>query len=144
MQASNKKVNTLSADQAKNKGTLERYQHEADMMADPDMKPIVMQTTQKDHPMAATIYWSKNKAEAYVSVQKLPMPPAGKQYQLWAIAGGKPVSLGVLRNEMIGTNGMEKVNQAVADGQAFAISLEKEGGSPTPTMDQIFVMGKVI
>jgi anti-sigma-K factor RskA len=27
--------------------------------------------------------------------------------------------------------------------QAFAITLEKKGGNPTPTMEQMFVMGSI-
>jgi len=138
------RIDTLSNAQQNLSLQVSRYRNEADMISDPDLKPVVMQSTQKDHPMAATLYWSKTRGEAYVSVQKLPMPPEGMQYQLWAIADGKPVDLGVLTNEMIGKQGMEKVSKAVADGQAFAISLEKAGGSPVPSMDKIYVMGKVI
>lgn len=138
------KLDTLSQSQRDMGMALARYQREASMMADPDMKPVIMQTMQKGHPMAAMVYWSQQKGEAYVSVQKLPMPPQGKQYQLWVIADGKPVDLGVLRNDMVGRQGMEKIARSVPGAQAFAISLEKEGGSPVPSMDQIYVMGKVI
>lgn len=138
------RIDTLSRQQEQMASLMDRYQQEADMAADPGMKSVVMQSTQQDHPMAATLYWNKARSMAYVSVQKLPMPPEGMQYQLWAIADGKPVDLGVLSNDMILTKGMEKVGKAVADGQAFAISLEKAGGSPVPTMDKIYVMGKVI
>jgi anti-sigma-K factor RskA len=137
------RVDTLEQRQQYLAGALDRYKQEAEMMADPGMQAIVMQTTKKERPMAATIFWSKAKGEAYVSVQKLPMPPRGKQYQLWVIAGGKPVDLGVLPNEMISGSGMQRVPASIADGQAFAISLEQEGGSPVPTMEQIYVLGKV-
>ncbi len=121
---------------------LSKFQHEVNMMANPDMQPVVMKTTQKDHPMVAIIYYNKDGTDAYISLQKLPEAPKGMQYQLWAIADGKPVDLGVIRNEMVQQQGIEKVNKAVPSGQAFAISLEKEGGSPVPTMDRIYVMGK--
>jgi len=35
---------------------------------------------------------------------------------------------------------MEKVNMTVTEGDAFAISLEKRGGNPTPTT--VYVLGK--
>lgn len=138
------RMDTLSKEQQQLATIVRQHQHEAEMISDPEMKSVVMQTMQKDHPMAATLYWNKSKSVAYVSVQKLPAPPDGMQYQLWAIADGKPVDLGVLTNETIGKQGMEKVSKAVTDGQAFAISLEKAGGSPVPTMERIYVMGKVI
>ena len=120
-----------------------RYQEEMDLMADTTMKPVLMQTAQKGHPMAATVYWSKSKSEAYLAINKLPPAPVGMQYQLWAIADGKPVDLGVIANNTANAQGVFKVDKTVTGGQAFAISLEKEGGSPTPNMQQIFVMGKV-
>jgi anti-sigma-K factor RskA len=113
------------------------------MMAKPGMQPVVMQSIVKDHPMAATFYWDKAKSEAYVSIQKLPPAPAGMQYQLWAIADGKPVDIGMLDNDIVAKGGMQKVTKAVVSGQAFAISLEKAGGSPSPTPDKIYVMGKM-
>jgi anti-sigma-K factor RskA len=122
---------------------LERYRQEAEMMAQPGMQPIVMQSIVKDHPMAATFYWNKTKGEAYVSIQKLPPAPAGMQYQLWAIADGKPVDIGMLENDVVAKGGMQKVPKAVVNGQAFAISLEKAGGSSSPTADKIYVMGKM-
>jgi anti-sigma-K factor RskA len=133
----------LSTKQKELVASLGRYWNEADMMAQPGMHPVPMLSTQPGHPMAATMYWDKAKSEAYVSVQKLPPPPSGMQYQLWAIADGKPVDLGMLENNVAMQGGMQKVPKAVTAGQAFAVSLEKEGGNPTPTADKIFLLGKM-
>lgn len=119
---------------------LNNYHKRADMMADTSMKTIVMQTMVKDHPMAATMYWNKSNGHAYVMLDALPKPPEGMQYQLWVIQDGKPVSMGVLSSDMIATAAIEKVDMQVTDAQAFAISLEKQGGNPTPTT--VYVMGK--
>jgi anti-sigma-K factor RskA len=43
---------------------------------------------------------------------------------------------------MANTPSIRKINVKVTSGEAFAISLEKEGGSPVPTMQNIYVMGK--
>jgi len=66
----------------------------------------------------------------------------GKQYQMWVIQDGKPVSMGVIPDELVIQGGMTKLEMQVTNGQAFAISLEKTGGSPVPTMEQIQVLGK--
>lgn len=136
------KMDTLQNQQNILAAQLVDYTKARDMMADTAMQTIVMHTVVQGHPMAATLYWSKNKGEAYVAMEALPHPPQGMQYQLWAIQGGKPVSMGVLPNSMANTPEIQKVAQAVTSGEAFAISLEKEGGSPTPTMQNIYVMGK--
>ena len=137
------RLDTMARRQEQLTTSLQRYTTEADMLSNPDMVPVRMQTMHKEQPMAATVYWSKTKGESYVSIQKLPVAPSGKQYQLWVIAGGKPVSLGTLENDMVTKQGMEKIPVSIPEGQAFAISLENEGGVVSPTMDQIFVMGKV-
>ena len=137
------KVNQMQGDQVKLAANLKRFQQEAEMTAEPGVQPVPMLSTQPGHAMAATIYWKKSEHTAYVSVQKLPPPPDGMQYQLWAIAGGKPVSIGMLDNEVAINGGMQKVPEAVMDGQAFAVSLEKAGGNASPTADKIFLVGKM-
>lgn len=122
--------------------TVEIYKKNAGMMADTAMQTIVMHTIVKGHPMAATLYWKKDKGEAYVMIEGLPKPPKGMQYQLWAIQSGKPVDMGMMPVDMAGTANIQKVDRPVMAGEAFAISLEKEGGNPTPTAENIYVIGK--
>lgn len=140
--ALNTKVTQMQQDRTQLSYLLSEYQKNKLMMTDTGMQTIVMHTVQPGHPMAATVYWSKNKGEAYVSVDGLPAAPKGMQYQLWVMQDGKPVDMGVISNDMPSTPAMQKVIKTVTTGQAFAISLEKEGGSPTPTMANIYVMGK--
>ena len=135
-------LQTMSAQQQSLVASLARYQKEADMMAQPGMQTVPLKATKKDSSMAVTVYWDKSKGEAYVSVQKMPPPPAGMQYQLWAIAAGKPVDLGMMSNETAITKGMQRIPKAVTASQAFAISLEREGGASSPTADRIYVLGK--
>ncbi len=137
------KVDAMGTQQLTLTASIDRYKREADMMAQPGMMPVPMLSTQPGHAMAATMYYDKAKGEGYVSVQKLPPPPAGMQYQLWAIADGKPVDLGMMDNEVAMTGGMQRVPKSIASGQAFAVSLEKAGGNPAPTTDKIFLMGKM-
>jgi anti-sigma-K factor RskA len=138
----NTKLEKIRSEQGELAQQLANYQQEKAMMADTGMQTIVMHTMKKGHPMAATLYWSKDKGEAYVSIDALPPPPKGMQYQLWVMQSGKPIDMGVLSNNMANTPMIQKVGMQVSTGEAFAISLEKEGGSPTPTMENIYVMGK--
>jgi anti-sigma-K factor RskA len=59
-------------------------------------------------------------------------PPAGRDYQLWSIRGGKPESLGVLHADPGGDAFVELDVGDPAALQGFAVSLEPAGGSPTP------------
>ena len=138
------RLDTMASRERALNEVVNNYTKSKNMMADTSMQTIVMHTVVKGHPMAATIYWSKDKAEAYVMIDALPEPPKGMQYQLWVMQDGKPVDMGVLPNAMANTASIQKVDKKVLSGEAFAISLEKEGGSPSPTMANIYVMGKSI
>lgn len=135
------KVDSMAAEQQQLATVIGAYKKEMDMQADPAMQTIVMRK-EGDNKMAGMVYWSKDKGEAYLALHNLPMPPQGKQYQLWVIQDGKPVDMGVISNDMVTKEGMvQKIPMAVASGQAFAISIENEGGNPTPT--QVFMVGAV-
>lgn len=69
----------------------------------------------------------------------LPATDSRHQYQLWALVDGKPVDLGVFDADA-DTTGMLKM-KPLKDAQAFAVTLEPSGGSSSPTLDQMVVMG---
>jgi anti-sigma-K factor RskA len=91
----------------------------------------------KENNLAA-VYWDKSTKDVYFLPTKLDQVPAGKQYQLWAIVNGKPVDAGVIGE----CNGLCKMRN-IPNAEAFAITLEQKGGSPTPTLSEMYVMGKV-
>ncbi len=123
------------------KASLEQYETDLHMMMDPSMKPVMLQGVPQHPDMKAMVLWDTRSKEVYLALNNLPAPPADKQYQLWAIVDGKPVDAGLYN--MSGSNRLQKM-KVIGKAQMFAITLEKKGGSPVPTMDQLFVAGKVI
>lgn len=133
------KIDSLNSSQQALAATLTAYKKEMDILAAPGMQTVVMRK-EGNNSMAGMVYWSKEKGDTYLALHNMPMPPKGKQYQLWVIQDGKPVDMGVISNEMIAKDGMmQKIPMTVLSGQAFAISLEKEGGNPTPT--EVYMVG---
>ena len=86
----------------------------------------------------ATVFWNSKSKDVYVLANKLPKAPEGKQYQLWALVKGKPIDAGML-NDCNGVCKLKNTQQA----DLFAITLEKKGGSPSPDLTQLYVLGKV-
>ncbi|RZL14824.1 MAG: anti-sigma factor, partial [Pedobacter sp.] len=89
------------------------------------------------------VYWNKKEQKVMVNNANkvLPAHDAQHQFQLWAIVEGQsPVDLGVFsaENEHLIFE-MKKIGAA----QAFAVTIEKKGGSPVPTLDQMVVMGAI-
>jgi anti-sigma-K factor RskA len=117
---------------------LQQYENSFKMIRDTNMAIIAM----KGQPVApqsqTTVYWNKQTRDVYLLVNALPHPAAGKQYQLWAIVDGKPVSAGLLNAD---ASDALAVMKNIPKAQAFAITLENTGGSATPTMP-IYVVGK--
>lgn len=92
------------------------------------------------HPeLYATVLYSKSN-QVYLQLDNLPEAPAGKEYQLWAIVDGAPIDLGMY--DQTNSNKLQPM-KTVQNPQAFAITLENAGGSASPTMEQMYVMGKV-
>ncbi|MFV8376111.1 anti-sigma factor domain-containing protein [Flavobacterium sp. LB1P62] len=93
---------------------------------------------------SAKVYWNKETKVVYVDAAGLPEPPEGMVYQVWALKLNPltPTSIGLLANFKVNDQKMFAVDNA-ADAEAFGITLEPKGGSLTPTMEQLYTLGKV-
>lgn len=118
------------------------YEKTIDMMKDPAMYIVKMPAApdSPDPSSATTVYWDTRTKDVYLAVNRLPQPEQNQQYQLWAMVDGKAVDAGVF--EMRNATGMTKMKN-IPRAEAFAITLEKKGGSATPSLDKLYVMGKV-
>lgn len=92
---------------------------------------------------SAKIFWIRNTGDVYVEASGLPEVPQGMQYQLWAIIDGKPVDAGMITYNKKGQKYNIQKMKSFGKAQAFAITLEKAGGSPTPTMEKLYVMSEI-
>lgn len=110
------------------------------MMMDPAMKPVALAGVGTHISSQAMVLWDTRSKEVYLALKNMPPPPAGKQYQLWAIVNGKPVDAGLFAWNQ--NAAMQKM-KVIPSAEMFAITLEKEGGSEAPTMEEMYVAGKV-
>jgi anti-sigma-K factor RskA len=109
------------------------------MLKDPNMQVVKLADMNNSNSLG-TIYWDSKSRDVYLLVNQLPQPQAGQQYQLWAIVDGIPVDAGMV--EIDPGKSLHRMKN-IPKAEAFAITLEKAGGSPTPTLTAMFVMGKV-
>jgi len=93
---------------------------------------------------SAIVVWDPDQRRGVLQLEKLPPPARGKDYQLWVIdpKNPQPVSAGVLP---VPNQGLIRTSfqptAPVESAAAFAISLEKSGGSMKPE-GQIILVGK--
>ncbi|MGE8554931.1 MAG: anti-sigma factor [Chryseobacterium jejuense] len=109
------------------------------MFSNPDMQMVMLNGVENHKDAKAMVFWDKKTKEVYLNAEKLPKAPTGMQYQLWAIEDGKPVNAGMYSEDKDSQIALASISKA----QAFAITLEKEGGSSVPTMENMFVMGEI-
>lgn len=111
------------------------------ILSNESTKNVVLRGSAISPNSKANIYWNQQENKIVFVNNSLPKTAEKKQYQLWAIADGKPVDLGVLQateSEITIRNLSDLKNI-----QAFAITLEPFGGSPAPHLDQLFVIGEI-
>ncbi|MFT3704595.1 MAG: anti-sigma factor [Agriterribacter sp.] len=126
---------TLLANNNSSQTKLDVLENSMKMMKDTTMTVVAM----KGKSNRATVYWSTSTKDVYVLQNEMPKAPAGKQYQLWALVDGKPVDAGMLDDCGMALCKMKNIPRA----QGFAITLEKTGGSPTPDMEHLMVLGTI-
>ncbi|MEM6522161.1 MAG: anti-sigma factor [Bacteroidota bacterium] len=86
----------------------------------------------------ANVFWNKKSNAVFISVDNLPAPPHGHQYQLWAIKDGQPpIDAGIFDHN----NLVQELKIIQGDVLAFAVTLEKEGGTPYATVEKTYVKG---
>jgi len=93
----------------------------------------------------AKIYWNKETEVVYVDASGLPEPPKGKVYQIWSLKllpQLTPTSIGLLSDFQSNQSKVFAVEKTTG-AEAFGITLEPAGGSKTPTMEQLYTLGKV-
>jgi anti-sigma-K factor RskA len=116
----------------------------ADMIDDPNWAIVKLAGTRVQPSSKMMVYWNKKNKNVILDKSKMVLPENDPehQYQLWALVNGKPVDLGVFDMKVDSASLLLKMKE-IPLAQAFAVTLEKRGGSPSPTMEQMVVMGGV-
>ncbi|MFT5964166.1 MAG: anti-sigma-K factor RskA [Flavobacterium sp.] len=94
---------------------------------------------------SAKVYWNKETQVVYIDAAGMPEPPKGMVYQIWSLKLQPqltPTSIGLLSDFTANDSKIFAVDKT-ADAEAFAITLEPAGGSLSPTMEQLYTLGKV-
>jgi len=113
------------------------------MSDSPDWKKIKL-AGQKNPNDNMVVYWHPAGKHVMINTTKMVLPANDKthQYQLWALVDGKPVDLGVFDVNPDTAHILVNMKE-IGEAQAFAVTLERRGGSPTPTMEKMMAMGGV-
>ncbi len=122
------------------KTSYQKIQNSLALMSNVSTVIVKLNGLEKSPESKAIVCWNKETKEVQINISALPKPPEDKQYQLWAIAAGKPVDAGVF--EITDSSSFQKMLN-ISDAQAFAVTLERKGGSPVPSMEMMYLMGGI-
>ncbi|MDO3625610.1 anti-sigma factor [Mucilaginibacter sp. BT774] len=142
LQDSNNLVASLQSQNQRFASQANLMDKELTVFRDPSFKMLKLQGTSKSPSSMLMVAWSPAKKKVMIDMVHGNMPANDKdhQYQLWALVGNKPVDLGVFDADST-SKGMKQM-KSIASADAFAVTLEPRGGSASPTMDQMMVIGK--
>ncbi len=118
---------------------LQNSQERLAVLSNPNIITIPLKGVEKHLDSQAVVYWDQDSKNVYLNAENLPQAPEGMQYQLWALVDGKPVSAGIYTSD----KNTRTILANIPKAQAFAITLEKQGGSESPTMENMYVMGTI-
>jgi hypothetical protein len=142
LQQSNNQLAVLQTDKQHFANKVNLMDHELNVFRDPSFKFMKLKGTVHAPSAALMVAWNPVNKKVMIDLGSMKMPPNDKdhQYQLWALVGKKPIDLGVFDMKSDSTNMKEM--KSIASANAFAVTLEPRGGSSTPTMDQMMVIGQ--
>lgn len=103
-------------------------------------KKIVLNGIENKENYRVVAHWNENDKKLVLSEIQLPTLKNDKQYQLWALIDGKPHNAGILNSTNI-EDYLEMI--PVEKPQAFAITIEPNGGSEVPHLEDLCVLGEV-
>ncbi|MDZ4663235.1 MAG: anti-sigma factor [Bacteroidota bacterium] len=110
------------------------------MLTDPSTKNITLNGMNSLADKKAMVHFNPSTKEVYFNARGLQLADASKQYQLWAIVDGKPIDMGMID---LNTKAIFQKMKALENAQAFAVTIEKKGGSFNPTMNTMCLLGDV-
>jgi anti-sigma-K factor RskA len=112
------------------------------LLTSPDAVRISLNPQKAPKQPTGTAIFSPTAGRMMFIASNMAQPPSGKAYELWIIpTQGNPIPAGVFKPDEHGNAVMmDHPMPAGVEAKAFAVTLEKEEGSDTPTMP-ILIMG---
>lgn len=120
--------------------SLQKINTELNIVANPMVKTIALKGMNSLVETSAMIHWNTETSEVYFNASNLPISPASKQFQLWAIVDGKPIDAGTI--DLNNSQLFQKM-KLIKGATAFAVTIEKIGGASSPSLETMCLLGNV-
>ena len=111
------------------------------IMMNPAITPVAMYGVGIHAICRCTMFWDKTTGKIYIMIHHLPQSPSSRDYHLWAMVDGKPVNVGIIKDDIRGR--FIELTNVPASASSFSVTLERAGDVQTPTDDQTYLRGSI-
>jgi len=131
-----RKLDVAQQSSAQRQADLERAQLVLDTLTSPESSHFSLVATKSQPVPEGRASYMQKTGTLVFTAQHLPALPPQKVYQLWLIpaSGSVPMPFGTFKPDAQGNASMIMPNMDKAAPKMFAVTIEPEGGSQTPTM----------
>lgn len=131
----------LAAELTQSREELERAKLQMEVFHDPGLMTVSLAPMPQQQPANGKLFYSPKMGRAVLIATNLSPLPAGKQYELWCIADGKPVAAGVFDAAHGTPTFFESTAMPPGWGpiEKFAVTVEPAGGMPRPTGQMVLL-----
>lgn len=133
-------IGVLRTQMARIEIELARKESMLQMVAAPKTRVIALNPTPANPKGSGRMIWETNRRTGIFFANGLPKAPSDKEWELWAIQDGKPISLGVFETNEAGQSVLDISVLPDSAVLTFAVTLEPKGGKPEPEGD-IYIVG---
>ena len=129
------RLDQANGELARERTSLSRERQTRELITSPEASVTSLAGTEMATRARARLVFDKNSGQAMLLAYDLPPAPAGKAYQLWYIADGKPPMPGhVFNTDSAGRAEMsDQLSEEARRATTFAVTLEPASGVSAPT-----------
>ncbi len=133
----------LSAENAQARRALAEREMRARFLEDPDVRAILLTGLGPQPNARGKVIFSPRARRAVFVAASLEAIPADRQYELWFLAGGKPIPAGTFDAAKGHATVFESalLPETIASVEKFAVTIEPRGGMPQPTGPMVLAGG---
>ena len=142
---SRNEIALLQSEKSSLASLLKEQERETAWLKDPRVQVSLLRGLASNPSASARLVWHPDTKQGILYATGLPPLPLEKSYELWAFVDGRPQPAGVFQAAPDGTTVFVLSRQEPLGRrpEKFAVSVEPNGGAPSPTGDVVLVGGPI-
>lgn len=140
-----KQIESKKTQVANSEQKVQNLEELLNQMSAPGTRKLTLPGNQLNAPNSAVAaFYDEQSEELILDISNLPEAPEGMVYQAWSLRFDPltPNSIGVLAEANSPGNKIFKLRN-IPESEGFGITLEPEGGSNQPNLEQLYALGTI-